>query len=274
MIVIAGAATGLAAAFSTPLAGIFYAFEEFLWRKRYRASGIITICVIVAAFTSWLITKDRQFFDITTESAISPPWWSILTLTLFCGIGSGVMGWLMLIGLPKVLPHPRSPAHGGLIAAAIGVVLALVGIWSGGLSMGSGNETSAVLLDPTVTLETSVISVGLTKTLSTILTFGTGVPAGILTPSLAIGGGFGYDFALLTGLDEARQLLVLFGMTAFLAGVIRTPVTAAIMVAEMSGFHAYGIELLLCALIGSYGAKVIMRESVYEIALHRILKPK
>lgn len=274
MIVIAGAATGLAAAFSTPLAGIFYAFEEFLWRKRYRSSAIVAICVIVAAITGWLVTKDRQFFDITTDSAISPPWWSIVALAAFCGIGSGVMGWLMVIGLPRVLPQPRSPAHGGMIAAAIGVVLALLGIWSGGLSMGSGNETSAVLLDPSSTLETGVFSIGLTKTLSTILTFGTGVPAGILTPSLAIGGGFGYDFALLAGLDEARQLLVLYGMTAFLAGVIRTPVTTAIMVAEMSGFHAYGIELLLCALIGCYGAKAVMRESVYEVALHRILKPQ
>ena len=274
MIVVAGAATGLAAAFSTPLAGIFYSFEEFLWRRRYRAGAIVAICVIVAAITGWLITKDRQFFDITAESAILPPWWSILTLAVFCGIGSGVMGWLMVKGLPRVLPQPRSPEHGGLIAAAIGLVLAVIGIWSSGLSMGSGNETSAVLLDPTATLETNVFSVGLTKTLSTVLTFGTGVPAGILTPSLAIGGGFGYDFALLAGLDEARQLLVLFGMTSFLAGVIRTPVTTAIMVAEMSGFHAYGIELLLCALIGCYGAKAVMRESVYEVALHKILKPQ
>ena len=63
-------------------------------------------------------------------------------------------------------------------------------------------------------------------------------------------------------------------MTAFLAGVIRTPVTTALMAAEMSGFHAFGTELLLCALIGCYLAKAIMRESVYEVALHRILKPQ
>ena len=153
-------------------------------------------------------------------------------------------------------------------------MLAVIGIWSGGLSMGSGNDTSAMLLDPTAIIETHVGSIGFVKALSTTITFGTGIPAGILTPSLAIGGGFGYDFALLTGLDDARQLLVLFGMTAFLAGVIRTPVTTALMAAEMSGFHAFGTELLLCALIGCYLAKAIMRESVYEVALHRILKPQ
>jgi H+/Cl- antiporter ClcA len=273
MIVIAGAATGLAAAFSTPIAGVMYAFEEFLWRKRYRSIAIVAITVVVAALTSWLITQDRQFFDVAIDSPISPPWWSMFVLATFCGLAAGVMGWLMVIGLPKVLPAPRSPAHGGLIAAAIGLVLAMLGIWSGGLSMGSGNDTSAALLDATAALDTNVVSIGLTKALATTLTFGTGVPAGILTPSLAIGGGFGYDFALLSGLDNARQLLVLFGMTAFLAGVIRTPVTTALMVAEMGGFHAYGIELLFCALIGSYGAKIIMRESVYEVALHRILKP-
>jgi H+/Cl- antiporter ClcA len=62
-------------------------------------------------------------------------------------------------------------------------------------------------------------------------------------------------------------------MTAFLAGVIRTPITTALIVAEMSGFYSYGIELMICALIGCYSAKAIMRESVYEVTLHRILKP-
>lgn len=273
VIVITGAATGLAAAFSTPIAGVVYAFEEFLWRKRYRTSALVPITVTVAALGGWLLTSDRQFFDVSPNGAIPPPWWSMLLLTSFCGLSAGVMGWLMVIGLPRILPQPRSPAHGGLIAAAIGVVLALIGIGTGGLSMGSGNETSALLLDPTATLETSVASIGLTKAIATTLTFGAGVPAGILTPSLAIGGGFGYDFALLTGLSDSRQLLVLFGMTAFLAGVIRTPVTTALIVAEMSGFHAYAIELLLCALLGCYTAKIVMRESVYEVALHRILKP-
>jgi len=273
MIVITGAATGLAAAFSTPIAGVMYAFEEFLWRKRYRSSAIVAVAVVVAAITAWLVTQDRQFFDVAIDSPHSPPWWSALALATFCGLAAGVMGWLMVIGLPRVLPAPRSPAHGGLIAAAIGVLLAMLGIWSGGLSMGSGNDTSAILLDAAATLDTNVVSVGFTKAVATTLTFGTGVPAGILTPSLAIGGGFGYDFALLTGLEDTRQLLVLFGMTAFLAGVIRTPVTTALMVAEMGGFHAYGIELLFCALIGTYSAKAIMRASVYEVALHRLLKP-
>ena len=273
MIVITGAATGLAAAFSTPIAGMMYAFEEFLWRKRYRSSAIIAITVVIASLASWLITQDRQFFDVTIDSSTTPPWWSLLTLAAFCGLFAGAMGWLMVIGLPRVLPAPRSPAHGGLIAAAIGFLLALIGVWSHGLSMGSGNETSAVLLDPSVIMDTSVYSVGLTKAISTTLSFASGVPAGILTPSIAIGGGFGYDFAQLTNLGDAQQLLVLFGMTAFLAGVISTPITTALIVAEMSGFYSHGIELMICALIGHYSAKAIMRESVYEVALHRLLKP-
>jgi len=273
LLVITGAATGLAAAFSTPFAGVMYAFEEFLWRKRYRSSAIVAVTVVVAALVTWLLTQERQFFDIPIDSPVSPPWWSVLVLAVFCGVTAGSMGWLMVIGLPRLMPAARSPAHGGLIAAVIGVGLALLGIWTGGLSMGSGNETSALLLDPAATIEADVVSIGLTKAVSTTLTFATGVPAGILTPSLAIGGGFGYDFALLTDLIDARQLLVLFGMTAFLAGVIRTPITTALIVAEMSGFYSHGIELMICALIGCYSAKAVMRESVYEVTLHRILKP-
>jgi len=272
VIAIAGAATGLAAAFSTPLAGVMYAFEEFLWRRRYRAIAIVPVCVAATAITGWLVTRDRQFFDVVVDVVNMPPWWSILTLAVFCGVGAGAMGWLMMFGLPRILPTPRSPAHGAWIAGLIGLVLALLGVWSNGLSMGSGNETSAVLLDSAASLDTTVMSVGLTKALATTLTFATGVPAGILTPSLAIGGGFGFDFAALTGLNEMRQALVLFGMTAFLAGVIRTPVTVALMVAEMSGAYAFGIELFVCALIGGWSAKSLCRESVYDVAVHRILK--
>lgn len=273
MIVITGAATGLAAAFSTPIAGMMYAFEEFLWRKRYRSSAIIAITVVIASLASWLITQDRQFFDVVIAPSPTPPWWSLLTLAAFCGLFAGAMGWLMVIGLPRVLPAPRSPAHGGLIAAAIGFLLALIGLWSHGLSMGSGNETSAILLDPSVAMDTSVYSVGLTKAISTTLSLVSGIPAGILTPSITIGGGFGYDFALMTGLNDAQQLLVLFGMAAFLAGIIRAPITTALIVAEMSGFYSHGIELLICSLIGHYSAKAIMRDSVYEFALHQLLKP-
>lgn len=272
MIVTAGAATGLAAAFSTPVAAVLYALEDLSAGRTLRSRGFLLLPILVGFLCVWALGSHVPFFAITTLTEAVPPWWSILALTLACGVLAGIMGWAMVIGLPRLLPTARTPWHGAMIAAGLGLVLAIFGILTAGLSMGSGNDTSAALLNVASEFD-ETLSVGIIKALSTTLTFASGIPAGILTPSLAVGGGFGNDFAVLFSLEAYRQSLVAIGMAAFMAGVMRAPVTCAVLIAELTGLYGLLAHFLVAALIGTVAASVILRESLYEVLFKRLLDP-
>jgi H+/Cl- antiporter ClcA len=272
MIVTAGAATGLAAAFSTPVAAVLYAFEDLSAGRKLRSRGFLLLPILVAFLCVWALGHHVPFFTLETINNTWPPVWAGLGVTVLCGLVAGVMGWAMVIGLPALLPVTRTPLQGGLLAAALGLLLALFGIVTAGLSMGSGNDTSALLLNTAGEFDQTT-TVGLIKTLSMTLTFASGIPAGILTPSLAAGAGFGNDFAVLFALESHRQALVAIGMAAFMAGVIRAPVTCAILIAELTGLYGLLTHFLVAALIGTGAASLILRESLYEVLFKRLLDP-
>jgi len=273
MIITAGAATGLAAAFSTPIGAVLYALEDLAAGRKLRSKGFLLLPIVVASFAVLALGGHARFFAIDEVALVMPPWWAMLAVPLICGLVAGAMGWIMVIGMPRLLPTTRTPLQGGLLAAAIGLVLAIFGIMTAGLSMGSGNDTSAALLNTAAQFD-ETYSVGIIKTISTTLTFATGIPAGILTPSLAVGAGFGNDFAVLFQLFESRQWLVALGMTAFLAGVLRAPVTTAVLVVELTGFFTMTLHLLFASLLGVVMARVFLRESLYEVLMKRLIHPK
>lgn len=272
MLVTAGATAGFAAAFATPIAAVLYALEDLIAGRRLRSRAFLLLPVVVAMLASWALGGYLQFFAIAEVISTLPPWWAIIGLAGLCGLFAGAMGWLMVIGFPKILPAARTPMHGACVAAALGLVVALLGVITSGLSMGSGNDTSAALLNLATEFDDTV-SVGVIKALSTTLTFVSGIPAGILTPSLAVGGGFGNDFAVLFQLGESRQALIAIGMAAFMAGVIRAPVTCAVLIAELTGFYGHLVYFLLAALIGTGTARWLLRESLYEVLFKRLLDP-
>lgn len=272
MIVVAGAAAGLAAAFSTPVAAVLYAFEDLAAGRRLRSRGFLLLPILVAFLCVWALGSHVPFFAVENLIETLPPWWSVAGVTVLCGLTAGLMGWAMVIGLPRLLPVARNPLHGAAIAASLGLVLAVFGILTAGLSMGSGNDTSAALLNLAGEFD-ETLSVGVIKALSTTLTFASGIPAGILTPSLAVGGGFGNDFAVLFELDAHRQSLVAIGMAAFMAGVIRAPVTCAVLIAELTSLYGLLAHFLVAALIGTAFASLILRESLYEVLFKRLLDP-
>jgi H+/Cl- antiporter ClcA len=272
MIVTAGAAAGLAAAFSTPIAAVLYAFEDLAAGRKLRSRGFLLLPILIAFLCVWALGSHVPFFAVEFELSTLPPWWSVLAVTAVCGLAAGMMGWAMVIGLPRLLPAPRSPLHGAMVAAGLGLILAIIGILTAGLSMGSGNDTSAALLNMASDFD-ETMSVGVIKALSTTLTFASGIPAGILTPSLAVGGGFGNDLAVMLSLDVHRQSLVAIGMAAFMAGVMRAPVTCAVLIAELTGLYGLLAHFLVAALIGTAGASLILRESLYEVLFKRLLDP-
>lgn len=96
------------------------------------------------------------------------------------------------------------------------------------------------------------------KFLVTWLTAWSGVPAGIFSPSLAIGAALGNDIALLTHYPHAPAVIAL-GMAGFLAAATQAPLTAFIIVMEMVDGHEMVLSLMICALIASAVSRLLSR---------------
>jgi H+/Cl- antiporter ClcA len=115
------------------------------------------------------------------------------------------------------------------------------------------------------------VQYGTLKFIATTLTSISTIPGGIFSPSLAIGAGIGANLAqLFSGVDVGAVMLV--GMVAYLAGVVQAPITAFVIVTEMSDRHLMVIPLMAAALIGHAASRLICNEGIYHALARGLLR--
>jgi H+/Cl- antiporter ClcA len=91
---------------------------------------------------------------------------------------------------------------------------------------------------------------------ATLISYLSGIPAGLLAPSLSVGAGLGQIFADLFGESSLAYPAVL-GMSGYLAGVTQAPLTTFVIVMEMTGGHQIVLPLMLTATIATGTSKLI-----------------
>ncbi|WP_292338075.1 chloride channel protein, partial [Mesorhizobium sp.] len=105
------------------------------------------------------------------------------------------------------------------------------------------------------------------KFLAGLLSMISGIPGGIFAPSLAVGAGIGSSLGLLFGASTGAAALL--GMAGYFAGVVQAPMTAFVIILEMTGNHDNVIALMLASMLGYGTARMISHEPLYH-ALSRI----
>ena len=267
---IIGGAAGLASAFTTPLAGAMYAFEELGSRRYFRHRGFAVLCIVLSAWASYRFFEGYSPLALNVPVPGLPMAGLLIAECIFCGLMAGAMTWIMAIGLPKWLPATKTPFHAALLAGSVGLVLAVLAIACQGLTLGSGNGIAYQMLnlDPAYA---NLEGFGLMKWLSTTLSFATGIPGGILAPSLSIGAGLGQDLSLYFGDGNDRVFLIAAGMAAFLAGVIQAPLTATLVVVEMTGMYDHILAMLVMSFLANWSARLLCRVSMYETLMLRLI---
>src|SRR6185312_11798063 len=114
-------------------------------------------------------------------------------------------------------------------------------------------------------------SFGVLKLLATMLSSITGIPGGIFSPSLAVGAGLGANIAsLLPGAPGGA--VILLGMVGYFAGVVQAPITAFVIVLEMTDGHAMAVPLMLAALIAYGTARLIGAPAIYHALSENFLR--
>ena len=271
----AGAAAGLAAAFNAPLASVAFVLEEIIGDLNSRSLGPVLLASVIGAFIVHAFIGAQPAFNLPH---IDEPTWRPYALMPFAAGLAALVGVLFQRATlrlraaakkMRMMPRWMQPLAGGLITwiigAAVFVGTARLGVFALGyddlsdsLNHGLAWQLAAVLL--------------IGKLAATIACYGFGGCGGIFSPNLFLGAmcgaivaGLGGHFLHLTPSDAV--LLAVGGMSACLGAVILAPVTAILIIFEMTHQFALVPGLMLAGLISQVIARAINRANFYDATL-------
>ncbi len=270
-LVAAGAGSGIAAAFNAPIAGVFFALEIVLGEISGNALWLILVSAVVSSVFTQAVSGTAPAFQVPAYEFHSV--WE-LPLYLVLGLIAGPVSAMYANLLYKMqdvyaawrIPDWLKPASAGLLlgAAALYVPQIL------GTSYGSTEE----ILNKSDFALGFLVILAVAKLVFTPVSIGGGFKGGVFAPSLftgaALGGAVGSGAAMLfpsLGIDPRAFALV--GMAAVLAGAVRAPLTAVILLFEMTNDYRIILPLMFAVAASLLISQRLQRDSVYGIGLAR-----
>jgi H+/Cl- antiporter ClcA len=256
--VVAGGAAGLAAAFNTPLAGVTFAVEELTADSFSSIKDVVLMAIIVAAIAAKALTGDYTYFGRLSDPA-DVTLWAVLAVGLVGGAAGAFFSTTLLAGQRWTARLSRGAGRWALPVFMSLALLAVAALF-GTRVLGPGNKSAQALLSG----EPSpwIFSFPWTKMAATLLTYWSGLAGGIFAPCLAIGAALGADVAHWIALPVAGCALI--GMAAFLSGTIQAPITAFVIIFEMTGRHDLLLPVMLASLIAFMTARVLGARHLYQ----------
>ncbi|MEV7418357.1 chloride channel protein [Streptomyces sp. NPDC089919] len=271
LLVACGAAGGIAATFNAPLAGVFFAMELILGDFAVRSFGMVVLSSVTASVIGRSVLGDEPFLDLP-PLAVDHVF--AYGLFLLLGAVAGVVGvlftkvlYLVEDGCDALWRGPEwlRPAVGGLLLGAF--LLALPQMYGVGypvLQKGvEGGYAIGFLL---------VLLLG--KVFACSLTIGIGGSGGVFAPSLFVGGmlGSAYGQAWHHASAEVTGSPVVYAvvaMAAVFAGSARAPITAVIIVYELTGEYGIILPLMAAVAVATAVSRLLSRDTVYTAKLRR-----
>jgi CIC family chloride channel protein len=273
----AGAAAGLAAAFNAPLASVAFVLEEIIGDLNSRSLGTVLVAAVVGALVVHAFLGAQPAFALPQIG--DPTWRAYLLMPLAAAFaalaGAGFQrGTLNLRAAARkrpMIPKWLHPLVGGLITWVIGIAIFAKTGRLGVFALGYDDLSDALVHGMAWKLAL-VLLVG--KMIATIACYGLGGCGGIFSPNLFFGGMCGVIVAGLgghfLGLSQADiVLLEVGGMSAGLGAAVQAPVTAILIIFEMTHQFALVPGLMLAGLVSQAIARGINPVSFYEEALEQ-----
>ncbi len=266
-----GAAAGMAATFNAPLAGVILAVEVIIGAASVRVLSPLVVASVTGTIVARLLFGDHPAFLEVPEyrlvSAVELPLYVLLGLLAGGAALLFTRGIVLLEDLWEKMPLPgwATPMLGGSLVGAIALGFPEV--------LGVGYETIDVALQGQGALWTLAVLV-LLKIFATGTTLGSGSSGGVFAPSLFVGACLGGAFGMaveiaLPGHTAHSGAYALVGMGAVLAGTTHAPITAILMLFELTGNYAIILPLMLACVISTVLAGRVLPTSIFTTRLKR-----
>lgn len=272
----AGAAAGLAAGFNTPIAGVLFVVEELM----RDISGLTLETAIAASFTGAVVSRILSSTDLNASLSV-PLNVSLagvdaaqqgsftveeIPFYVLLGILAGVLGGLFNRGIIGGMKFSRNsplpiPIQIGLAGLISGTVIA----WLPPFFQDNAGLRELLIAGQFGWQTTAIVFVA--QFCLTILAYSAGAPGGLFAPALVLGSALGYlvgsaEVALIG--TESAYTFALAGMGAFFTSVVRVPVTAIVIVFEMTADFNLVLPLMVSCAMAYIMAESVSKGSLYE----------
>lgn len=264
----AGAAAGLAAGFNTPIAGVLFVVEELM----RDISGLTLETAIAASFTGAVVSRILGSADLNVPLAVlnsarrssfsvqEIPFY--ILLGILAGILGGIFNRSIIKGMEfsRHLPLPM-PLRIGLAGLISGTIVA----WLPPFFQDNAGLRE-LLIAGHFTWQTTAL-VFFAQFCLTILAYSAGAPGGIFAPALVLGSALGYlvgiaEVSLIS--SESPYTFALAGMGAFFTAVVRVPITAIVIVFEMTADFNLVLPLMIASAVAYIVAESVSQGSLYQ----------
>lgn len=270
ILVAAGAAAGIAATFNAPIAGVLFAVEIILGNY-----AITTLVPLIMSSVMATIVGRWYFGDIPAFEI--PRYGLSHSLEIGPYILLGLLTGLVAVGFIRLLYRLEDavaniPIKGWVKTPVVLLSIGLIVLWFPQV-YGVGYDTITQVLTGATPWHLLVLLVPI-KMLATSITLAAGGSGGIFAPSLFLGAVFGGLFGtgmqlLFPDIVASPGAYAVVGMSAMVAGTTHAPITAFLVIFEMTGDYKLILPLMLCSILASFIASIVMKDSIYTMKLSR-----
>lgn len=266
-----GAAAGIAATFNAPIAGAIFASEVILGDFSAAAIGPIIIASVFGTVVSRAIYGDFPAFVPPAYTLHSP---MEIAFYIVLGLITGVVAWFFVRALYKTedifdawkLPVALKGLLGGALLGGVAVFLPQV--------LGVGYETMEIVLNGNMGL---ILALGLVlaKIFATSLSMGFGASGGVFAPSLFVGSMLGGSLGVIfhtffPEITAGSGAYALVGMAAMVAATTHAPVTAVLIIFELTAEYSVILPLMVSSILAMVvSSRLLKGSSIYTLKLER-----
>lgn len=266
LLITCGASAGLSSAFNAPLSGVLFAVEEV---HRHFNRDLLLTCMtsaVTADIVSKLFYGTETIFNFSLKSKLPlKDYW----LLIFLGIILSILGVIYINVMKFFIELNEKIKINPQFKMIIYFIAPVVLLFTIPKLLGGGGILMAEI-QRDLPIKTMVLFFVL-KLLFSCFSFSSGVPGGIFFPILVLGATVGAVFGKIVDPLYINSFIIL-GMAGYLTAVVRAPITASVLIFEMTGNFSYFLPVVIICLITYVIPDYLNSEPIYEYLLSRLLK--